>query len=158
MSDINTKEFRNTLGCFTTGVCIVTTSIGKTPLGMTINSFASVSLDPPLVLWGLDNKSVSYDVFANTDFYNIHILTSDQQDLSNKFASKDEDKFADVDWQFDKRSVPFIEGCKSSFRCSAKSSYKEGDHLVLVGRVLELNTDSGEKPLIFAQGNYTGLK
>ena len=158
MSSIDTKKYRDTLGCFTTGVCIVTAIYQDSPVGITVNSFASVSLSPPLVLWSLNNTSASYKAFSNAEFYNIHVLTSSQESLSNKFASRDKNKFVDVDWSSDQRNIPQIRNCKAVFRCNTESKHPEGDHLILVGRVESMDADSGKQPLIFSQGKYRHLK
>ena len=99
MSEFDQKEFRNALGMFATGITIVTTTTPEgEPIGMTVNSFASVSLDPPLVLWSVGNHANSYDIFTKTDHFAIHVLRKDQEELSNLFASRGEDKFGGIGW------------------------------------------------------------
>lgn len=158
MNNFDSRALRDTLGCFATGVTIVTTSQGDNCYGMTVNSFSSVSLNPPLVLWNLAVDANSYDAFSSTEFYNVHILGDDQRELSDTFAqATDSDKFDGLDYQIDQRGVPRINGCKAIIHCRLDARHQGGDHLILVGQVLELTGDSGVTPLIFSQGQYAQL-
>ncbi len=158
MNDFNSREFRDVLGSFATGVTIVTSNYQDAPVGMTINSFSSVSLEPPLVLWCLSKDANSYDIFSSTKFYNIQILSETQKELSKKFANPDSDKFDGVSWHSDNREVPYIEGCKATLHCEQETLHEGGDHIIVVGRVIEISEMTEEKPLIFAQGKYAELK
>lgn len=161
-SNFSSREFRDALGCFATGVTIVTTTVvdnqKNIPLGMTVNSFASVSLEPPLVLWSLAKDCASYDAFAKADRYNIHVLTETQQNLSDRFATAEQDKYQGVNWSFDDHGVPLISQCKAVFQCQQHSLHEGGDHLIIVGRVCQLSGDDGSDALIFAQGHYHKLQ
>ena len=158
MKDFTSRELRNALGCFATGVAIVTTTHEGKPTGMTINSFASVSLDPPLVLWSLAESAALYDVFLNAESYNIHILAENQQDLSNQFATPDIDNYQGLSWKEDDRGIPFLPGCLARFHCEKDALHEGGDHKIIVGRVIEIAREVEDKPLLFAQGKYSNLK
>ena len=146
------KEFRSALGQFATGVTVVTTrdSKGK-PVGVTANSFNSVSLDPPMVLWSLAKSAHSMSAFANADRFAVHILGSDQQDISNRFASRGADKFAGMDFPTD--GVPTIENCAARFVCRTMHQYEGGDHIIFVGKVVDFSTEDKE-PLLYVSGRY----
>jgi len=125
---------------------------------MTVNSFTSVSLEPPLVLWCLSKDTVSFDAFSNARHYNIQILNETQENLSNKFANPEQNKFDGVQWQSDERGLPYIQNCKTTLHCNQEAIYEGGDHLILLSRVIEISEMSEEKPLIFAEGKYSRLQ
>ena len=153
-SEFDTREFRNALGTFTTGVTIVTTlAADGEPVGLTANSFNSVSLDPPMVLWSLAKTSNSLDLFKNAAHWAVHILADDQETLSNKFAKKGEDKFAGIDWSKGVGGIPLLPGCTSVMQCQTEYAYEGGDHIIFVGRVVDFARDD-KKPLVFVQGRY----
>ncbi|GJH11650.1 flavin reductase [Caballeronia novacaledonica] len=151
---VDAKQFRKALGSFTTGVTIVTTKgeDGK-DYGLTANSFNSVSMDPPMVLWSLGKKSSSLPVFAATAHFAVHILAADQERLSNQFAKSGTDKFAGCKLARGDGGVPLLEGCSARFECRVVHQYEGGDHVIFVGEVT--NFDSFEQPpLVFHGGNY----
>ncbi|SAL82122.1 flavin reductase domain-containing protein [Caballeronia choica] len=151
---IDAKQFRKALGSFTTGVTIVTTKgeDGK-DYGLTANSFNSVSMDPPMVLWSLGKKSSSLPVFAATGHFAVHILASDQEGISNRFAKSGTDKFAGCTLARGHGGVPLLDGCSARFECRVVHRYEGGDHVIFVGEVM--NFDSFEQPpLVFHGGNY----
>lgn len=152
------RAFRTALGGFATGVCVVTALDldAGCPVGITVNSFASVSLDPPLVLWSIGRTAHTFEVFRRADQWAINILAADQQEVSNRFASRADDKFAGVEWTPGLGGAPLLDGCVARFQCVAEHRYDGGDHLILVGRVLAF--DRAERaPLLFAQGRYGKL-
>jgi 3-hydroxy-9,10-secoandrosta-1,3,5(10)-triene-9,17-dione monooxygenase reductase component len=148
------KHFRNALGAFATGVTIVTTrdSAGA-DVGMTANSFNSVSLDPPMVLWSLAKTSASLPAFMENAAFAVHVLASDQQPLSDKFARRGEDKFGGVSFERGLNDVPLLQGCSARFQCRTAYRYEGGDHVILVGEVLDFNHFPRE-PLLFHGGKY----
>ena len=148
-------SLRTALGSFVTGVTVITTS-GETGLdyGVTANSFNSVSLEPPLVLWSLSKSSSSLPAFASAARFAIHILASDQVDLSARFARRDTDKFADLDFERGEHGVPLLSGCSARFICRPAYSYEGGDHVIFVGEVVEFE-HRDIAPLAFHGGNYT---
>jgi 3-hydroxy-9,10-secoandrosta-1,3,5(10)-triene-9,17-dione monooxygenase reductase component len=151
---IDPRELRQALGAFATGVTIVTTrTAGGGPVGLTANSFNSVSLDPPLVLWSLALTSQHIDVFRRAGCWAVHILSAGQESLSARFASRVPDRFAGVLWTEGDGGVPLIEGCSARFVCRTAFEYEGGDHAIFVGQVSELTRDQAP-PLIYHGGRY----
>lgn len=150
----DSREMRHTLGQFATGVTIVTClAADGTPVGMTANSFASVSLDPPLVLWSVDRTARSFDAFAAADAFAFSVLAQDQAELSNRFAKPGADKFASVTLETGRAGVPLIADCAARIECERHAVFEGGDHLIVVGKVVDL-VRSDRRPLVFAQGRY----
>lgn len=152
------NDFRQGLGLFPTGVTIVTTqSASGESIGMTVSSFNTVSLNPPLVLWSIDRRSLSLDTFTECEQFAINVLSSEQQDLSNKFASKGADKFADTSFTKGLGNSPLLEGCIAQLECKTWQTYDGGDHVIIVGEVLNYRYDKTLEPLVFYAGNYAEL-
>lgn len=148
------KEFRRTLGTFTTGVTIITTrTTDGVPVGLTANSFNSVSLDPPMVLWSLAKTSRNLEVFKEAGHWAVHILAINQQPLSDRFAKSSEDKFAGVQVQAGIGDIPLLSGCASRLQCKTLFQYEGGDHIIFVGEVLDFDRNE-VPPLVFHAGNY----
>jgi 3-hydroxy-9,10-secoandrosta-1,3,5(10)-triene-9,17-dione monooxygenase reductase component len=158
-AEINPQLFRKVLGQFATGVTIVTTrdSQGR-PAGLTANSFTSVSLDPPLVLVCVDYRISSYQAIKHSGSYAVHILTEQQTDLAWRFAAKEVDKFAGLNWQPGRLGDPILEGCIGLLECKVVDEFPGGDHAIFVGRVehLELLAEA-EPPLLFFRGKLGGM-
>jgi flavin reductase (DIM6/NTAB) family NADH-FMN oxidoreductase RutF len=150
-------DFRNALGSFATGI-IVVTAIGQNgqKIGMTANSFNSVSLDPALVLWSIGRDSNCFDDFMAAKAYAIHILAADQQDISNRFAKTGADRFEGIDCSEGLSGVPILPHYSTCFQCQIEHQFDGGDHVILVGKVLGF-TDNGHEPLIFHRGSYATL-
>ena len=158
MRNFDQKEFRNACGMFATGITIVTTTAPNgEPVGMTANSFTSVSLDPPLVLWNVGNHANSFDIFSNADHYAVHILHKEQENLSNLFASRGEDKFGDLDWQTGEAGSPILPDYAVCMQCKMEHVYPGGDHNILVGRVIAFEDRSLDHALLFFKGGYHTL-
>ena len=150
----DTRDFRNTLGSFATGVTIITTQgTDGAPVGITVNSFNSVSLDPPLVLFSLARNSRSLDAFEQASHWAVHILSAEQELLSNRFARSGEDKFAGVDVQLGLGNVPMLSGCVARLQCRTSFRHEGGDHVILVGEVLAYDRHD-VAPLVFHGGKY----
>ncbi|MDY0013815.1 MAG: flavin reductase [Rhodocyclaceae bacterium] len=151
---IDTRQLRNALGAFATGVTIVTTqdASGK-DAGMTVNSFSSVSLEPPMVLWSLAKNAHSRDAFLNAEYFGVHILASDQADLSTQFATRGIDKFAGQSVERGHGNVPLLSGCAARFECKTVFRYEGGDHDILVGEVVSFENFERES-LVFRAGRY----
>ena len=149
------KAFRNALGNFPTGVTIVTTrtQAGKA-VGVTINSFSSLSLDPPLILWSLATKACSYQAFATAKYFAVHILAADQKNLAERFALPSMEKFDSTNLAAGLGDVPLLPGCTAIFECSAQHCLPGGDHSILIGRVESHKVIAGSLPLIFHRGHY----
>ena len=148
-------ELRAALGMFATGVTIVTArGADGTLVGLTANSFNSVSLSPPLVLWSLARRAGSMPAFRAGSHYAINILAAEQHALAERFASKVGDRFAGVAWQEGTAGAPLIEGAAAVFECFNRSRYEEGDHVIFVGEVERCTHRAGAQPLIFHGGRY----
>ena len=142
---MNPKALREALGSFATGVAIVTTAgEGSEYVGMTINSFNSVSLDPPLILWSIDKRAYSFDTFNECQYFAVHILSDQQEDLSQRFARQGADKFEGIECQHGVGGIPLIPDCLTYFQCEIAHRYQGGDHLIIVGRVIEFETLEGK--------------
>ena len=153
---IGAAEFRRALGCFATGVAVVTTldANGK-PAGMTVSSFNSVSIDPPLVLWSIANDANSYDIFVNAEHFAVNVLTFGQRELSDRFAGKELDKFAGIECDEGLHGIPILPAYAVCFECRTEHLYEGGDHKIIVGRVLRVE-DRDEDPLIYYRGQFHG--
>lgn len=151
---IELDEFRRALGCFATGVAVVTTLDANGDwAGMTVSSFNSVSLEPPLVLWSIANDSVNYDTFMRAEHFAVNVLTIGQQALSSRFASRSADKFAGLGCREGLYGAPLLPEYAACFECRTENRYDGGDHKIIVGRVLRLD-DRDEDPLIFYRGHF----
>lgn len=146
------EDFRAALGRYATGVTIVTTMGDRGPVGITANSFTSVSLDPPLVLWCPARQSQRFAAFAAADHYAIHVLAADQIDLCRRF-SRAGGAFDGLATGVTPEGLPLLLGCLARFDCAAHAAHEGGDHAILVGRVLRAALREGE-PLLFWGGRY----
>ncbi|MDR6534392.1 flavin reductase (DIM6/NTAB) family NADH-FMN oxidoreductase RutF [Variovorax soli] len=150
-----TDEFREALGMFATGVTIVTARAANGRLvGLTANSFNSVSLDPPLVLWSLARSAASMAALSTGSHYAVNILAADQKDLAERFATKDVDRWADVAFTEGVGGAPVLAGAAASFECFNRSRYDEGDHVIFVGEVERCGHRAGASPLLFHGGHF----
>ena len=155
---IDPKRLRQLLGCFSTGVAIITTNTADgQPLGLTCNSFSSVSLEPPLVLFSLRNASSLLGQFMSAETFAINILSQSQDALSGRFASKIVDKFEGVDWRAGPLGTPLIDGCLASFECKVHARHEAGDHTIFIGEVKHMGADSADHALVFYKGAYMML-
>ena len=155
---MNTQALRNALGKFATGIAISTT-VDKTGAlhGLTINSFSSVSLDPPLVLFCIDKKARVFPHFLHCHAFGISVLSEAQQHLSQLFASEVTEKFASVSTYSLQTGVPLLQDSLSTFDCELFQCYEGGDHLIFVGKVVEFESREGN-PLLYYGGNYSLLE
>ncbi len=151
---IDVRAFRNALGSFTTGVTVVTTrDKAGHDVGLTANSFNSVSLDPPLVLWSLAKSSNSLPAFMEAEHFGVHVLAADQEPLSNLFAKRGADKFGALDVRRGHGGIPLLDGCAARFECRTAYRYAGGDHEIFVGEVV-LFEHFGRAPLVYHNGRY----
>lgn len=152
-----TRNFRNALGMFATGITVVTTRAANgAPVGLTVNSFNSVSLDPPLVLWSLSANLLSVPVFEACEYYAINVLAEDQQELSQLFASRSDDKFAGLEFDEGLGGAPLLRGCCARFECRNTHRYPGGDHILFVSEVANFDRED-RPPLLFHGGAYRRL-
>jgi flavin reductase (DIM6/NTAB) family NADH-FMN oxidoreductase RutF len=151
----SSQEFRSALGMFGTGVTIVTArSPDGTLVGLTANSFNSVSLAPPLVLWSLARAAASMSVFSAGSHYTINILAADQKALAERFALKGADRWQGVPYDIGAGGAPLLHGAAATFECFNRSRYEEGDHVIFVGEVERCSWRTGAMPLLFHGGRF----
>ena len=156
MSDnkLDSKEFKRALSSFATGVAVATAlDADGNKVGMTISSFNSVSLDPPLVLWSIGNDSKSYSVFIDAEYFAVNVLAMHQEHLSSRFAQKGEDKFEDLECRAGINGIPLLPEYAACFECRTENIFDGGDHKIIVGRVLKLE-DRESDPLIYYRGHF----
>ncbi|RYF35528.1 MAG: flavin reductase [Comamonadaceae bacterium] len=151
----STDEFRDALGMFATGVTIVTARAADgTLVGLTANSFNSVSLEPPLVLWSLARGAASMAALSTGSHYTVNILAASQKALAERFATKDIDRWADVEFTDGFGGAPVLVGAAASFECFNRSRYDEGDHVIFVGEVERCTHAVGATPLLYHGGRF----
>lgn len=154
MNDNDAKELRRAFGQFATGVTIVTTaSPDGEPIGVTANSFSSVSLRPPMLLWSLANSARSKKSFVEAKYFCVHVLTDAQMGVSKRFARRGENKFGSVDWSWGERSLPMLDDYVARFLCKTTDQFSVGDHVVIVGEVLAYDK-THKRPLVYCGGEY----
>ncbi len=151
------KAFRRALGNFATGVTVITaTAKDGQQAGVTANSFNSVSLDPPLVLWSIMKNSGSVEVFDNASHFAVNVLAADQIDISNHFARPSDDKFSSIDYEKGLGDAPLLSDCAARFQCANYEKVDGGDHWILIGKV-EAFDDYGRAPLLYHGGTYSAV-
>jgi len=155
MNDL--RQFRRCLGKFATGVTVVTCAdrAGK-PYGITANSFSSVSLEPPLILWNIARVSNSLTAFLNAEHFAINVLASGQRDVSKHFARSDHTLFDSVEYSRSASGAPLLPGSLATFECRTFDVHECGDHYIVIGEVVEFSAGDGE-PLLFFGGDYRAL-
>ena len=152
------RTLRDAMGCFATGITIVTSRAPDgTPIGLTANSFTSVSLDPPLLLVSIANNAGSADALKQASHFVINVLQTSQQPASNRFAGKGEDRFAATPWQEGESGMPLINGSLGSFECKRHAVHDGGDHFLLVGEVVRAQYEPRRDPLLYFRGKYRRL-
>ncbi len=150
-------RYRAALGQFATGVTVITTRTDDgRPVGITVSSFASLSLDPPLVLWCLGDKSDGYEHFKRASHFSIHVLAQNQDTLALHFSKQSPNKFEGVETFAGPHDVPTLPGALARFDCIAEAQHAGGDHLIIVGRVAQYHHTKGE-PLLYCSGAFGRL-
>lgn len=148
------RPLRDALGQFATGVTVVTTvTAAGEPAGLTVNSFTSVSLDPPLVLWNLARRSANWEAFSDVEYFAVNVLAADQEPLAMAFAVPKGDPFAGLEFDKGIEGLPLLPGALAQFECRLTSRQSGGDHEMLMGEVLDYH-DLGGEPLLFHRGNF----
>ncbi|NRA42030.1 MAG: flavin reductase [Pseudomonadales bacterium] len=156
---LDPREFRNALGRFATGVCVITFEVDGKPYGMTANSFSSVSLDPALVLWSIQKDSECAPMFEQISHYGINILTSEQQDVSNQYAKKGEHDLLPGTYRQGSTGAFVLKQAMTSFECEIDQRIDAGDHIILLSKVHEMHNDPADRqPLLFFAGKYREVK
>jgi flavin reductase (DIM6/NTAB) family NADH-FMN oxidoreductase RutF len=156
--DIARRAIRDCLSCFATGVAVITaTGLEGLPAGLTVNSFASVSLDPPLILWSLRRDSRIFSAFQASPGFIVNILASHQGDLSAHFAGKAQEKWAHIRYDRGLYGIPRLAGAHATLECEKHAKHEGGDHVIFVGRAVSFMTDPEAKPLVFYRGRYRNV-
>jgi flavin reductase (DIM6/NTAB) family NADH-FMN oxidoreductase RutF len=152
------RQFRDVLGHFVTGITVVT-CVGRDgrKVGVTINSFNSVSLEPPLVLFSVGRAGYSFDDLMACDKLAINMLAENQEELSNRFAQPGGDKWQDIDFATNDAGVPLLKGCLARLECTPEMRYEGGDHVIIVSRVDRLEARDDVGPLVYYRGSYARI-
>ena len=149
------RVMRTALGQYATGVAVATTLASDgCPVGLTVNSFSSLSLDPPLVLWCLSLGSASLSAFTAADYFAINVLAASQERLARMFAARAPDRFADLIWHCGARGMPLLHGRQCAYICRRTEQIHRGDHLIIIGQLEEYEVVAGRAPLIFYDGRF----
>jgi flavin reductase (DIM6/NTAB) family NADH-FMN oxidoreductase RutF len=151
------RTLRDALGCFATGVTVVTCLHDEVPTGLTVNSFTSVSLDPPLLLVCIAKNAGSAAALTAASHFAINVLQTGQQPASIRFATRDEDRFGATPWACGEAGAPILEDSLGVFECERFAVYDGGDHHILVGRVVKASFDASLDPLLYFRGRYRRL-
>lgn len=149
----DTRAFRRALGQFATGVTVMTTTVSERQVGMAVNSFAAVSLDPPLVSWSIRNESRSLNAFARGEHFAVNVLADDQVETSALFSRPQENAFDNVSWNPGIHGDPILNDAIAHFECTVEATHEGGDHVIIIGRVNKFTRLSGA-PLVFFAGQY----
>ncbi|WP_316015780.1 flavin reductase family protein [Roseobacter sp. HKCCA0434] len=157
MTEFSPRDLRDACGAFATGVTVVTCRTDAGPVGITANSFSSLSLDPPLVMWAPARRSARFEAFTTAEAFTIHILNAEQQGLAAGFAGSGEEPFALHDWADGPDGVPEFGGSAAILRCRLHAVHPGGDHAIVVGEVTGLEHDANAHPLVFHAGLYPKL-
>lgn len=155
--EIDNREFRNAVGCFATGITVITTlDADGAPVGITANSFSSLSLDPPLVLFCLDIGSSSFEAFHRNRHFAVNVLGEAQEELSSNFAQSNVDKWDGVAYETWETGCPVLDGCLANLECDIDSVIEGGDHVIIVGKVVRMRYDeeASGRPLLYYRGRY----
>jgi flavin reductase (DIM6/NTAB) family NADH-FMN oxidoreductase RutF len=150
------RALRNALGEYPTGVAIATTRTPAGPVGVTVNSFGSLSLDPPLVLWSLRESSSTIAAFTAASHFAVNVLAADQVDLSRRFARPSSAKFDAGEWTDGQGGAPLLAGCVAVFECRRRSHHVAGDHVLFIGEVERIG-GAASTPLVYHAGHYRTL-
>ena len=151
------RTLRDALGCFATGVTVVTCLADGEPTGLTVNSFTSVSLDPPLLLVCIAKRAASATALTNAPHFAVNVLQTGQRPASIRFSTRDEDRFGATPWACGEAGAPILEESLGVFECERFAVYDGGDHHILVGKVIKASFDAGLDPLLFFRGSYRRL-
>lgn len=156
---IDRLEFRKALGCYATGITVITglNAAGK-PVGMTANSFNSVSLEPPLVLFSLDRKATHFSDFMQASHFAVNVLGEEQQQLSRTFSTSGIDRWDGLSYDQWETGSPILKGSLAAFDCSTEAKHEGGDHVIFVGRVLRFAGNAEGRPLLYYRGQYDALE
>ena len=151
------RELRDVLGFFATGVAVVTTcGDDDVPVGLAVNSFASVSLDPPEILWSIDSNAPSRSAFEQHGAFAVNVMAQEDKDRALLFAQSCDNKFEHVTWRKGRRGVAILDSAIATLECDVKQIIPSGDHHIILGSVRSIESRDG-KPLLFFRGNFVSL-
>lgn len=154
MEKNNIELFKEVMGNYPTGVTVVTTvDENEQPLGLTVNSFASVSIDPLLILWSIDKRVGTYQTFTGTEKFAVNILAGDQSDICSLFASRGIDRFKNCEWSLSEHKLPIIAGAAGVFQCKTYKTIEAGDHTILIGEVIDIQSANSD-PLLYHRRKF----
>lgn len=157
MTTVDSRHFRNALGCFGTGVCVITANTARGPVGLTVNSFASVSLDPPLILWSLDRASDRSEAFHVCDRFAVNVLRDEHRDLATMLAKKGAHDVPPEALEEGPAGVPVVKHALAQFVCRVDQRHDGGDHVIFIGHVEHFGHMEEGRPLIYYRGKYRSL-
>ena len=155
---VDQRHFRDVMGTFATGVTIITTVESEVPYGITANSFTSVSLSPPLVMFCLGKSSTNFEFFMEADCFAVNILTEQQDALSARFAAYEGNRFEGIDWVTWETGAPILKNVVSAIDCRLEATHDAGDHIIMVGQVVRAEKQNDTEPLLYFQGGYKKLQ
>ncbi|MCE7529714.1 flavin reductase family protein [Polynucleobacter sp. IMCC 29146] len=156
---ISSGDLRQGFAAFPTGVTVITgLDATQAPIGITISSFNTVSLNPPLVLWSIAKQSPLAAAFSVGAQHIIHVLNHAQEDLAITFAKRRTGQFATVNHLLNASGIPFLQGCAAHFECETVAVYPGGDHLIIVAQIHDLAHDPAKAPLLFHRSELSGIK
>lgn len=156
---IDPRAFRDAMGCFATGITVISTlTPSGEAVGMTVNSFSSVSLDPPLILYSLAKSASRFDAFFETERFVVNVLGRTHEPVSTRFATKGVSGWDGMAFDTWASGCPVLDGALAVFECAAEARHEGGDHVIIVGRVTNVRHQSDGEPLLFYRGGYTGVE
>lgn len=156
--EFDQRAFRDAMGCFATGVTVIsTTTDDGRAVGVTVNSFSSVSLDPPLVLFCIDRKATNLTTFQNAGGFAINVLRDDQHQLSNGFAGKGDTMFENIEYEKSDLGSPLLPDTIACFECETETTHDGGDHVIFIGRVKRIQQNGDGAPLLYFKGRYAAV-
>ena len=154
---MDSREIRDIMAHFATGVTVVTTRDGAgSPFGLTVNAFTSLSLNPPLVVVCIDKAAQCYSCFEESKVFAVNVLSEDQEELSRRFATKGIEKFGEIKWHRGENNVPLLDGSIGTIECKIVNSYEGGDHTIYLGEIVSAKATE-DRPLLFFKGKYHRL-
>jgi flavin reductase (DIM6/NTAB) family NADH-FMN oxidoreductase RutF len=154
----DTRAFRHALGQFPTGVCVVTSIVDGARLGMTVSSFNSLSLDPPLVLFSIDRRAASLALWERAEAVAVHVLAENQKDISNRFARALANKWEGISCSEGASGTPLLPGVAAIFECAVWARHDGGDHTLFILEVEQFRSFADRQPLVFGKGRYAALQ
>jgi len=150
------SQFKQTINKFATGVTVVT-AYNNAPVGLTVNSFTSVSLDPMLILFNLDKKISSLDVFLKTNYFNVNILADSQKNIASIFYKKDIDRFTKVNYRPSRNNIPILANIHGLLECQKYKIVEAGDHYLFICKIVNIVVDETKKPLVFYNSKFCNI-